>query len=141
VLLGGGVCLGHDELPCKVTQSLQRSRIKPPLARRRHCSAAAITGEYTNFAAGYIFLSILSAATYTVVSVVVPLLHAKEMTRRGHARLFGTLTRTSFLPFISGLVTAIPVIYAAIRYPAYAEHVFHWNSSMLTIHWSWRSLL
>jgi cellulose synthase/poly-beta-1,6-N-acetylglucosamine synthase-like glycosyltransferase len=104
------------------------------------CSAAAITGEYTNNAAGYVLLSIGGAFTYSIICFLVPRLHAWEMTLRVGIYPLRALRKTSLMPYAIGLATALPATYAAIHYPAYAEHVFHWNWHMIHANWSWHSL-
>jgi cellulose synthase/poly-beta-1,6-N-acetylglucosamine synthase-like glycosyltransferase len=105
------------------------------------CSAAAIIGEYTNNAAGYVFLSIIVALTYSIVCFVVPRLHAWEMTLRVGISPLRALRETSLMPYFLGLAAALPAAYAAIHYPAYAEHVFHWNWHIISGNWRWQSLL
>lgn len=87
-------------------------------------SGASIYAEsYTN-AAGYVFLCLLCAVTYSVVSIVVPILHALECARAAGKR-FGTVARqTALVPLIFAVVAAVPVGVAIARYPAYFVRVF-----------------
>jgi hypothetical protein len=97
-------------------------------------SVSAIAGERFNSAAGYVFLCILGALTYTCVSVIVPVLHAREMARRVNSSKSTAIRLTSMTALILGILSALPLLYAATHYPAYAEHVFHW--SLNSIHLS-----
>jgi cellulose synthase/poly-beta-1,6-N-acetylglucosamine synthase-like glycosyltransferase len=91
------------------------------------CSASAVAGERFNNAAGYVFLCILGALTYTAVSSLIPVLHAKEMAQRVGMTTGAAIRLTSVTPFILGILSVLPVLYAAAHYPAYAEHVFNWS--------------
>ena len=105
------------------------------------CSAAALTGEATNNAVGYVFLCIMGGFTYSVVSSLIPVLHAREMAARVNIRTGTALRQTSMPALILGLLSALPALYAAIHYPAYAEHVLHWQWRTLLANANWRSLL
>ena len=104
------------------------------------CSAAALIGEATNHAVGYVFLCIMGAFTYSVVSALISVLHAREMGLRVNVRTRTALRRTSLVPLTLGLLSALPALYAAIHYPAYAEHVLHWHWRTLLTNVNWRSL-
>lgn len=104
-------------------------------------SVPAIIGELTNPAAGYVFLCIVGAITYSVVCIVVPLLHANEMKRRVDVSMTQAVWRTSITPLILGVLTLVPALYAAMVYPVYFEHVFFgWNLQTVLAHWRWQSL-
>lgn len=108
-------------------ESLPMGLTVPYLAISLACSAAALTGELTNDAAGYVFLCILGGFLYALVSTLVPVLHAREMAARGGVPAGTALRRTSLVPLLLGLVFALPAIYVAARYPAYAQHVLGWS--------------
>jgi cellulose synthase (UDP-forming) len=103
-------------------------------------SAAALYGETANHLAGYVFLCILGAFVYALVSIMVPLLHAREMGIRAHLPAGVALRRTSIVPLMLGVVTLLPVAYAAIRFPAFVEVSFHRNLPTLISHVNWRSM-
>jgi cellulose synthase/poly-beta-1,6-N-acetylglucosamine synthase-like glycosyltransferase len=88
-------------------------------------ATAALIGEATNNAAGYVFLSMMAAFTYSVVCIAVPVLHAAEAARQCAVPTGQAFRRTILLPLTIGLLTLLPVALAAVRYPPYALHVFH----------------
>jgi cellulose synthase (UDP-forming) len=122
-------------------ESLPTRLIIPYLLVTCAFSAAALTGEAANHAVGYVFLCIVGSLMYAVVSVLIPVLHAREMGQRAGVGTGTALRRTSVVPLILGLLSALPVLYAAIHYPAYAEHVLHWHWRTLLANVNWRSLL
>jgi cellulose synthase (UDP-forming) len=87
-------------------------------------SAAAVVGEATNNAAGYVFLCIAAATTYAVVSIAVPLLHASEAAASAGQPFRFALWKTARLPLFTALLGLLPVVLAAARYPVYLTHVF-----------------
>ncbi len=88
------------------------------------CSVAAVIGEATNYAAGYVFLCMLSGLMYSVVTVTVPVLHASEAARRARVRFSTALWRTARAPLVLALFGLLPIALAIARYPSYAMHVF-----------------
>jgi cellulose synthase/poly-beta-1,6-N-acetylglucosamine synthase-like glycosyltransferase len=86
-------------------------------------SAAALYGETSHNAVGYVFLCIAAAFAYSVVSVAVPLLHAVEAADRYRVPRPDSLRRTSLLPLILGCLSLAAACLALVRYPAYAFHV------------------
>jgi cellulose synthase (UDP-forming) len=78
-------------------------------------SGIAIYGELANRVIGYVFLCIVSALYYGAVSVVVPLLHMREVARSAGVRTRQAF-RTARLPLTLGIATFLPLVYAAIRY-------------------------
>jgi cellulose synthase/poly-beta-1,6-N-acetylglucosamine synthase-like glycosyltransferase len=104
-------------------------------------SVPAIIAERTDDAAGYVFLCLLGAITYSLVCMLVALLHAKEMTYRVKVSMAQAIRRTSLLPMLLGMFTLVPAIYAAMQYPAYFEHVYlGWNLHTALANWHWQSL-
>ena len=122
-------------------ESLPTSLIIPYLLISCAFSAAALTGEATNNAVGYVFLCIVGGFMYAVVATLIPVLHAREMGRQAGLGTGTALRQTSVVPLIFGLLSALPVLYAAIHYPAYAEHALHWHWRTLLANANWRSLL
>ena len=88
-------------------------------------AAAALIGESTNNAVGYIFLCMLAGSIYALIAIVVPLLHAREAALQNNVARWIALRRTSLLPLMAGLIALLPSLLALVRYPAYALHVFH----------------
>jgi cellulose synthase (UDP-forming) len=122
-------------------ESLPTSLMFPFVLVSLGCSAAAIIGESTHNAAGYVFLCILGGFLYATVSMLVPVLHAREMAARAKVATGTALRRTSIVPLLLGIFALLPAAYAAIHYPAYAEHVFGRPLTALFSHWNWRSVL
>ncbi len=92
-------------------------------------ASAAIVGEASTGAAGYIFLSIVGAMIYTVVSAMVPLLHAREAAVHAGGSFGHALWKTARAPLFLAFLGLIPVALAAARYPVYLTHVFpNWSS-------------
>jgi cellulose synthase/poly-beta-1,6-N-acetylglucosamine synthase-like glycosyltransferase len=87
-------------------------------------SGASLYAESFTDAAGYVFLCLLGAVTYGVVSIVVPVLHAVECGRAAGLRFAAAARRTVLVPLVVGVVTAMPVGLAVARYPAYFVRVF-----------------
>ena len=88
-------------------------------------ATAALIGEAINNAVGYVFLCIMAGFMYALISIAVPALHAADAARQCEVPMGRALRQTSLLPLIVGYMTLIPVAVAAVRYPAYALHVFH----------------
>jgi cellulose synthase (UDP-forming) len=89
-------------------------------------ATAALIGESsTTTAAGYVFLCVLGAICYGLVSVVVPALHVVESARVARVP-FADAFPTAARPFLSGALVLVPVAFAAALYPAYAMRVFGW---------------
>jgi cellulose synthase/poly-beta-1,6-N-acetylglucosamine synthase-like glycosyltransferase len=97
------------------------------------CSAAAMVGERANNAAGYVFLCILAALSYGIISALVPLLHAREMASRAGTATGTAIRLTSTAPLILGILCLMPALYAAADYPAYAVRVFDLNAYTIQV--------
>jgi cellulose synthase/poly-beta-1,6-N-acetylglucosamine synthase-like glycosyltransferase len=89
-------------------------------------STAAIVGEFSTDTAGYIFLSLLGATMYAIVSLAVPLLHAREAARTALLPFGFAIRRTAGLPVLLGLLALVPLAAGAAIYPSYAMTVFGW---------------
>lgn len=117
----------------------------PYIAISAVCSVSALIGEETNDAVGYVFLCILAAFTYSVVSVVIPVLHAREMAARVNVPRSVALRKTSMVPLVIGISSFIPAMVAAILWPTYAQHVFHINwatiFTQIRFHWSLKPII
>ncbi len=87
-------------------------------------ACAAIVGEATTSAAGYIFLSIVGALIYTVVATLIPLLHAAEAAANAGTSFGLAIWKTVRLPLCLALLGMLPVLLACTRYPVYLGHVF-----------------
>lgn len=78
-------------------------------------SGIAIYGELADRVIGYVFLCLMGAFSYAMVSLTVPLLHIRES-----ARKVGTTFRralpTARLPLVLGMATFVPLIFAWYEY-------------------------
>lgn len=84
-------------------------------------SGAALIGEASTRAYGYVFLCLLAAASYAVVALVVPLLHAKESAQAAGAD-FGTALRATVKgPLVLAALTWAPLIAAMAIFPRYLQ--------------------
>lgn len=113
-------------------ESLPVGLIVPYITISLVCSMAAIFGEMTNNAVGYVFLCIMGAFLYSFVSILVSILHAREMAVRVNVTFRKSLRQASVVPLVLGVVSVLPAVYAMVRYPAYAENIFRWHWSMFT---------
>lgn len=114
-------------------EALPTSLMAPYLIISLVCSAAALAGQRSGNAAGYVFLCVLGALTYGVVGALVPVLHATDMARRGATTTGTAIRRTSMTPLILGILCLLPALYAAELYPVYAYHAF--GLDQYTIKW------
>lgn len=103
--------------------ALPGTLMTPYLAFTLTLSSVALYGELRTKAVGYVLLCIMGSLSYAVVCVTVPLLHIAEAARSGGVR-FTRAVRTARLPLTLGLLAALPLGFAAIRYVPYALGVF-----------------
>jgi cellulose synthase (UDP-forming) len=108
-------------------ETLPARLIVPYILISAGSATAALYGEATNNAAGYVFLCIAGGFIYSAVAILVPLLHAVDTTAQSNVSLRQALRRTSLIPLVMGFISILPVMLAIIHYPAYAIHVFHWH--------------
>ena len=88
-------------------------------------AGAALYGEARSDAVGYVFLCLLAALAYSVVSVAVPALHATEAAARCHLSAPASLRKTALPALILGVLSLVPIALALARYPAYASHLLY----------------
>ncbi|WP_042441932.1 glycosyltransferase family 2 protein [Streptacidiphilus jiangxiensis] len=98
---------GMPELPAKL--------LAPYLTFTLFLSSVALYGEYRGHVLGYVLLCIFGATSYSVVSILVPLLHIREAARAAGARWSKAL-RTARLPLALGLATLVPLGFAMAHY-------------------------
>jgi hypothetical protein len=89
-------------------------------------SAAALVGEFSTAAVGYVGLCLLGALTYAIVSLAVCLLHAREAARAAGARIPAAVTATVRRPLTAALAALVPLATAVALYPGYAFAVLGW---------------
>ncbi|MFI8996620.1 glycosyltransferase family 2 protein [Streptomyces sp. NPDC053542] len=85
-------------------------------------STAAIIGELTGPAIGYVFLCILGATAYALVSVMVAILHVREAARAAGTRL-RTSMATARVPLLISVAPLLPLATAITFYPPYLAAV------------------
>lgn len=104
---------------------LSKRLILPYVGIATGLSAAAIVGELTGPAAGYVFLCILGALAYSVVSIAVAVLHVREASLAA-----GTPLRSAFAtasrPLLISATPLFPLALAVMIYPPYAVAVISW---------------
>ncbi|MET9377387.1 glycosyltransferase family 2 protein [Streptomyces sp. NPDC002992] len=88
-------------------------------------SSAAVVGELTGPAAGYVFLCILGALAYAVVTLAVASLHIVEAARGAGVRVHRALV-TAWLPLLAGGVSLLPLSLAVVLYPVYLAGFVDW---------------
>jgi cellulose synthase/poly-beta-1,6-N-acetylglucosamine synthase-like glycosyltransferase len=109
---------GLDVLPLRL--------ITPYLVISAGMSGAALGGELTTDAAGYVALCLLAAAGYAVVALAVPLLHAREAGRAADVGWWRAVRRTATAPALLAVAGLFPLGTAIGLYPGYALRVFGW---------------
>ncbi|MFF9772237.1 glycosyltransferase family 2 protein [Streptomyces sp. NPDC013978] len=116
----------------KVTPK-QRSGFEPLLTRlvlpfaflTAALAGVTLFGELTRPAVGYVFLTLVAAASYGVVALAVPLLHVRE-TSRAAGTSFRAALVTARTPLLVSVVSVVPVVLAITFFPAYAAAVLGW---------------
>jgi cellulose synthase (UDP-forming) len=107
---------GHETLP--------KGLVLPFVVIAVGLSGAAIVGELTGPAVGYVFLCILGSCVYTAVSILVATLHVSEA-----AKAAGTRPRSAFAtartPLMISALPLLPLAASIALYPAYAIAVLH----------------
>ena len=83
-------------------------------------STAALVGEFSTTAVGYVGLCLLGALTYAVVSLAVCVLHAGEAARAAGERTRTALVATVRRPLTATVVALAPLVTAITLYPGYA---------------------
>jgi len=100
--------------------------ILPYLTVSAVMAAAAVTGELTTRAAGYVFLCTVAAITYAVVTFAVCLLHAGEAARAAGVSRRQAVGATVRTPLLMACCVLPLVGVAVVEFPAYLFQVFGW---------------
>jgi cellulose synthase (UDP-forming) len=82
-------------------------------------ASAALVGEATTQAFGYVFLCLLGATWYGIVSLAIPLLHAAEAARTNGAIFVDALRATAAVPTMVASLSGALVALAIALYPGY----------------------
>ncbi|MGW4049901.1 glycosyltransferase family 2 protein [Streptomyces sp. NPDC004779] len=99
--------------------------VAPYLLITTFLSGAALIGEFTGPAVGYVFLCILGSASYTAVTLAISALHVKETARATGAPVHRAL-RTAALPLVAGALCLLPLGLAATLFPTYLTGFYAW---------------
>ncbi|WP_329224949.1 glycosyltransferase [Streptomyces canus] len=83
-------------------------------------SGAAVVGQLTGPAIGYVFLCLLGSLSYALVTLAVSVLHIRETARSAGVGAHRAL-RTAILPLASGLVALVPLGFALLLFPTYVR--------------------
>ncbi|MFJ9810336.1 glycosyltransferase family 2 protein [Streptomyces sp. NPDC101158] len=99
--------------------------VAPYLLITTFLSGSALVGQFTGPAVGYVFLCLLGAASYAVVTLVIGTLHVKETARATGAPFLRAL-RTAALPLFCGLLCLLPLGLAVTVFPTYLTGFYAW---------------
>jgi cellulose synthase/poly-beta-1,6-N-acetylglucosamine synthase-like glycosyltransferase len=88
-------------------------------------SGAAIVGELTGPATGYVFLCILGALSYAVVTLAISGLHVVETAKAAGVRAHRALV-TARMPLLAGTAVLLPLAWAISMYPVNVAGVLGW---------------
>lgn len=108
---------GLERLPLRL--------VAPYLVISCALSSAAVVGELTGPAAGYVFLCIVGSLSYAVVTFAVATLHVVEAARSAGIRAHRALV-TAWLPLLAGTLALLPLALASYLYPVYLAGVLGW---------------
>jgi cellulose synthase (UDP-forming) len=84
-------------------------------------STAALVGELTTPANGYVFLCLLGSFCYAVVGLALPLLHARESAGSAGASFLQSVRDTAAAPLVLGVIVWVPLTVAIMLFPQYFE--------------------
>jgi len=107
-------------------EPLPMGLVLPFVAITAALSTAALVGEFSTAAVGYVGLCLLGALTYAVVSFAVCVLHARESARGAGSRVGTALSATVRRPLGAALVALVPLVVAVVIYPGYVTAVLRW---------------
>ncbi|MGA5641625.1 glycosyltransferase family 2 protein [Streptomyces cinereoruber] len=99
--------------------------VAPYLLITTFLSGAALAGQFTGPAVGYVFLCILGSASYAAVTLAVGGLHVRETVRATGAPVLRVL-RTAALPLTAGLLCLLPLALAVALFPTYLTGFYAW---------------
>ncbi|MFB7234425.1 glycosyltransferase family 2 protein [Streptomyces sp. NPDC056269] len=99
--------------------------VAPYLLITLFLSGSALVGQFTGPAVGYVFLCLLGSASYTAVTLAVGALHVKETARATGVPALRAL-RTAALPLLAGLLSLVPLGFAALVFPTYLTGFYAW---------------
>jgi cellulose synthase/poly-beta-1,6-N-acetylglucosamine synthase-like glycosyltransferase len=88
-------------------------------------SVSARFGESYTTGVGYVFLCLLGATSFAIVTVAVPMLHMVESARAARANATRALM-TAWRPLVVGATTLLPLAAAVASFPRYAIGALGW---------------
>jgi cellulose synthase/poly-beta-1,6-N-acetylglucosamine synthase-like glycosyltransferase len=109
--------IGLEHLPLRT--------VAPYLLITLFLSGAAIVGEFTGPAVGYVFLCILGSVSYAAVTLAISVLHIKETARAAGVPASRAL-HTAALPITAGLLCLLPLTLATGVFPTYLTGFYAW---------------
>nr|WP_243876196.1 glycosyltransferase family 2 protein [Streptomyces sp. 846.5] len=108
---------GHEQLPGRL--------VLPSVVVAVGLSSAAVAGELTGPAVGYVLLCILGATVYATVGALVAALHVREAARTAGIPLRSAVA-TARAPLLVSALPLLPLAAAITLYPAYLAAVLGW---------------
>ncbi|MFF8809116.1 glycosyltransferase family 2 protein [Streptomyces omiyaensis] len=99
--------------------------VAPYLVITLFLSGAALVGQFTGPAVGYVFLCLLGSASYAAVALAVAALHVKETSRATGTPALRA-ARTAALPLTAGLLCLLPLALAVAVFPVYLTGFYAW---------------
>lgn len=99
--------------------------VAPYLLITTFLSGAALVGQFTGPAVGYVFLCLFGAASYAVVTLAIGALHVRETARATGVPAFRAV-RTAALPLLCGLLCLVPLALAVAVFPTYLTGFYAW---------------
>ncbi|MCL7427197.1 glycosyltransferase family 2 protein [Streptomyces sp. YS415] len=109
--------IGLEHLPLRT--------VVPYLLITLFLSCAAIVGEFTGPAVGYVFLCILGSVSYAAVTLAISVLHIKETARAAGVPASRAL-HTAALPITAGVLCLLPLTLATGVFPTYLTGFYAW---------------
>ncbi|MGX1886610.1 glycosyltransferase family 2 protein [Streptomyces sp. NPDC055287] len=99
--------------------------VAPHLLITATLSSAAVIGELTGPAAGYVFLCMVGALSYAVVTLAISGLHVVETARAAGVPPHRALV-TARGPLLAGIAVLLPLAWAISMYPVYLAGLLNW---------------
>ncbi|MFG2334205.1 glycosyltransferase family 2 protein [Streptomyces sp. NPDC048604] len=136
VAWGVGAALAQKLRPRQITfkvtpknrdglEPLPLRAVAPYLLITTLLSSAAVVGQFTGPAFGYVFLCILGALSYSTVTLAICALHIGETAHAAGVRRLRAL-RTAAIPLTAGLLTLLPLAFAVAVFPTYLTGFYAW---------------
>ncbi|MEU8531033.1 MULTISPECIES: glycosyltransferase [Streptomyces] len=99
--------------------------VAPYLLITLFLSGAALVGQFTGPAFGYVFLCLLGSLSYATVTLSIGALHIGETARAAGVPRYRAL-RTAAVPMTAGLLALVPLALAVAVFPTYLAGFYAW---------------